>query len=85
MSSPAPHRFATLLRRQRHARGLTQTDLAERAQVSRRAIVDLERGASQPHATTLLRLAEALRLPPAQQEHFFAAVNEAKRTSRRTA
>jgi transcriptional regulator with XRE-family HTH domain len=83
MPSPSPHRFATLLRQQRHAQGLTQTDLAERAQVSRRAIVDLERDASQPHPTTLLRLAEALCLPPAQREHFLAAANQAKRTSRR--
>jgi len=48
MPSPSPRRFATVLRRQRHAQGLTQTDLAEQAQMSRRAIVDLERGASQP-------------------------------------
>jgi transcriptional regulator with XRE-family HTH domain len=84
MPSPSPHRFATLLRWQRQAQGLTQTNLAERAQVSRRAIVDLERGASQPQHRTLLRLAEALRLPPAQQEHFFAVADEAKRTAHRT-
>src|SRR5579871_6470122 len=62
----------------RQARGLMQTDLAEQARVSRRAIVDLERGASQPHPTTLLRLAEALRLRSPQRERFIAAANQGK-------
>src|SRR6266545_7951859 len=55
--------FGELLRTYRQAAGLTQQALAEQAGLSWRGIQDLERGArSIPHATTITRLAEALRL-----------------------
>ena len=37
--------FGSLLRRHRQAAGLTQEELAERARLSARAVIDLERGA----------------------------------------
>jgi non-specific serine/threonine protein kinase len=56
--------FALLLRRHRQAAGLTQEVLAERANLSARAISDLERGINQrPRQETLALLAEALALP----------------------
>lgn len=55
--------FAQLLRRHRQRACLTQEELAERANVSVRAISDLERGAKQgPHRTTVELLAAALGL-----------------------
>jgi transcriptional regulator with XRE-family HTH domain/tetratricopeptide (TPR) repeat protein len=56
-----------LLRQRRVQCGLTQEELAERAQISPRSVGDLERGVQlHPHPGTLRRLAEALELP--QQE-----------------
>jgi non-specific serine/threonine protein kinase len=52
-----------LLRRHRVAAGLTQEELAERAQVSARAVSDLERGARlRPRRDTIDLLGEALKL-----------------------
>src|SRR5258708_2548053 len=54
--------FGSLLRRFRDAAGLTQEELAERAQVSARAISDYERGLKRPRRETVQLLAEALDL-----------------------
>jgi transcriptional regulator with XRE-family HTH domain len=55
--------FAELLKRYRAAAGLTQEELAERADLSVRAISDLERGGKQhPYPHTVHRLLQALRL-----------------------
>jgi len=63
--------FGELLRTYRQAAGLTQQALAEQAGLSWRGIQDLERGArSIPHATTITRLAEALRLDESQRDRF---------------
>ncbi len=66
--------FGDLLRRYRLAAGLTQEELAERAQVSPRAISDLERGLrSCPWRETIHLLAEALTLAPAERAQLEAA------------
>jgi predicted ATPase/DNA-binding XRE family transcriptional regulator len=71
--------FATMLRRQRVAAGLSQAMLAERAGLSVRGISDLERGVRQiPHPATVARLAEALGMKPAE----WAALLEPRRASR---
>ena len=59
-----PHlEFADLLRRARHAAGLTQEELAEKASLSTRGISDLERGARRvPQHLTISLLADALQL-----------------------
>ena len=63
--------FGDLLRRHRLAAGLTQEGLAERAGLSARGLSDLERGARRfPHPTTVLRLANALRLSDAERAIF---------------
>jgi predicted ATPase/DNA-binding XRE family transcriptional regulator len=62
MSTPRTQTtFAVLLRRHRHAAGLTQEELAARAGLGVRTIRDLERGVSRaPHRETLALLADAL-------------------------
>jgi predicted ATPase/transcriptional regulator with XRE-family HTH domain len=63
MAMIQPSTFGALLKRYRVAAGLTQEELAERAQLSVRGISDLERGVHRaPYRDTLQRLANALRL-----------------------
>ncbi len=66
--------FGVLLKQYRLAAGLTQEDLAERAELSIRGISDLERGERRaPRRATLVRLATALSLSPPEW-HTFEAV-----------
>jgi len=65
--------FADLLRRERRAQGLTQAELAERAQLSERAISDMERGLKLPQRGTLHMLTNALALSPEQVAELEAA------------
>src|SRR5579864_1935644 len=63
MASRAPAPFGALLRQYRLAAHLTQEELAERANISARAISDLERGLKQaPRRITLQLLVDALEL-----------------------
>src|ERR1041385_3385164 len=74
MDVSGPPTFGDLLRRYRLAAGLTQEELAERAQVSPRAISDLERGLrKRPWRDTIQLLADALRLAPAECAQLEAA------------
>ena len=60
--------FGDLLRQYRAAAGLTQSVLAERAALSRRAVAELERGArGHPRPATVWRLATALGLDDQQR------------------
>ena len=52
------------LRALREARQLTQEQLAERVEVDPGHIANLERGKTAPSMASLLRLAEALAIPP---------------------
>ncbi len=66
--------FGTLLKRHRRAAGLTQEELAERAELSVEAISALERGVSRaPHRDTVGLLAEALGISPTDRPLFEAA------------
>jgi predicted ATPase/DNA-binding XRE family transcriptional regulator len=66
--------FGTLLKRYRMAAGLTQEGLAERANLSTRAISDLERGLSRaPRYDTLDLLTTAMSLSAEQRAALFAA------------
>ena len=68
--------FQELLRAHRHAAGLSQEALAERAGLSTRGLSDLERGVNRaPQAETVARLAAALDLTPEQRAAFEAAVD----------
>ena len=62
--------FGPLLRRLRMEAGLTQEQLAERAQLSARGLGYLEQGARRPYPETLRRLADALSLTPEQHAAF---------------
>ncbi len=65
--------FAELLAATRAATGLTQEELAERAQLSVRAISNLERGeAARPRHATIDRLVAALGLTGRDADHFAA-------------
>jgi transcriptional regulator with XRE-family HTH domain len=75
MATQSAATFGDLLRRYRLAAGLTQEELAEKAQVSPRAISDLERGLrSCPWRETIHLLAEALTLAPAERAQAAAGV-----------
>lgn len=67
--------FASLLRRHRIATGLTQEELAEKANLSVRAVSDLERGLRKaPRQETIELLTEALELSPDDRTQIEAAV-----------
>jgi tetratricopeptide (TPR) repeat protein/transcriptional regulator with XRE-family HTH domain len=72
MAIDETHRFGLLLRRHRRGLRLTQAELAERAGYSVVYISMLERGARQPQAATVVRLAEVLELAPTEREAFCA-------------
>ena len=56
-------RFGALLREWRRRRGISQLELAGRANSSQRHVSFLESGRSQPSRTIVLALTEALDLP----------------------
>ncbi len=58
--------FASILRRERERAGLTQEDLAERADISVRFVSFLETGKRQPSLTALAALSRGLGLSVAQ-------------------
>jgi transcriptional regulator with XRE-family HTH domain len=71
--------FGDLLRRYRLAAGLNQEELAEKAQVSRRAISDCERGArNRPWRETIQLLASALGLDPATKAQMEVAARRTR-------
>jgi predicted ATPase/transcriptional regulator with XRE-family HTH domain/Tfp pilus assembly protein PilF len=74
MDSTGSPKFGDLLRRYRLAAGLTQEELAEKAQVSPRAISDLERGLrNRPWRDTIQFLADALKLAVPERSQLEAA------------
>src|SRR5258708_22416088 len=71
-----PGKFAALLLRYRAIAGLSQEELAERAELSRRGISDLERGERRmPQASTGRRRAEALKLSDWERAALLASVH----------
>jgi predicted ATPase/DNA-binding XRE family transcriptional regulator len=73
-----PTTFGALLKRYRMAAGLTQEALAERANLSTRAVSDLERGLSRvPRYDTLDLLTRAMNLEAEPQAALFAAARPA--------
>jgi DNA-binding beta-propeller fold protein YncE/class 3 adenylate cyclase len=62
MNAPEEASFGALLRRLRKAAGLTQEELAERAELSVRQLAYLERGRHAARPGTIRRLADALEL-----------------------
>src|SRR5207248_2942520 len=77
MDLPNSPTFGDLLRRYRLAAGLTQEELAEKAQVSPRAISDLERGQrTRPWRDTVQLLTAALSLAPNERDGLEAAARQ---------
>lgn len=58
--------FAANLRRLRHARGLSQEDLAYEADVNRTYMSKLEKGGSYPGLEIIGKLAAVLKVEPAE-------------------
>jgi transcriptional regulator with XRE-family HTH domain len=50
----------------RFAQGITLRDLAEKANVTQKTILDFEKGRTNPHGHTVYRIADALGLDPEQ-------------------
>lgn len=73
MGPRVPSRFGAELQRLRKEAGLTQAQLAERAQISQRGLQDLERGTHQaPRWDTINLLAAALGLAGQDRVAFLA-------------
>jgi transcriptional regulator with XRE-family HTH domain len=72
--------FGTDLRRRRHQLGLSQEDLARRANVDVKTVRSMEYGRTVPRPSTVRRLADALGLTGAEREDFCAAVAPAAPT-----
>lgn len=65
-AKPVALTFGAVLRERRTARALTQEQLAEAASIHPKYVGMLERGLRQPALDVLLRLAQALDLPPGE-------------------
>ncbi|HET8905660.1 MAG TPA: helix-turn-helix domain-containing protein, partial [Ktedonobacterales bacterium] len=79
---PSSVTFADLLRHHRTAAGLTQEELAARAQLSTDAISTLERGTRRrPRKDTVALLADALALPDEERAAFAAAARRSSAAS----
>jgi transcriptional regulator with XRE-family HTH domain len=64
------------LREIRLSQALSQRDLALKAGVAPKTIVDLEFGRQEPRLRTIRRLAEALRVEPRDIDEFRRAIEE---------
>jgi XRE family transcriptional regulator, regulator of sulfur utilization len=61
---PEAEKFGSIVRRLRESRGLTQEELAERAEVSATYIGFVERGDNVPTLTIILQIAAGLGVRP---------------------
>ena len=79
--------FGEVLRRCRNIAGISQEELADRAEVDRTHISRLERGVQQPTIATLIGLAIALGVPAAEivaaTERDYMKIASRKRRTRR--
>lgn len=77
--APTPSRFGATLRDWRQLRRLSQLDLAIAADVSSRHVSFLETGRSTPSRAMVLRLADALDVPPRERDGLLVAAGLAPR------
>ena len=68
--------FAANLRRLRHAKGISQEDLAHEAGINRSYMSKLEKGASYPGLEIIAKLATVLELEPAELDQGARAGRE---------
>jgi transcriptional regulator with XRE-family HTH domain len=63
---PEAERFGQALRRVREEHGLSQDRLAEEAGLSQHYLSEVERGVNSPTLTVIMKLCEALDVPPSE-------------------
>ena len=73
--------FADLLKRYRETAGLTQEELAERAELSARAVIYLEHGRRTPYRDSVRRIAVALHLADEERALLAAAADRRRAAS----
>lgn len=73
-TNPAAKRLGKRIHARRTSLGLTQDALAETSHVSQGTISRVERGEMMPSVTTLVRLRDALGLPPDEFAAWLEAV-----------
>ena len=84
MEAAGRPRFGALLRQLRLEAGMTQQELAERANLSADAVSTLERGArTRPYRETIALLGRALDLSPEREAHLASAVGIGRPPRRR--
>ena len=64
--SPEGKKFGDMIRRMRKERDLSQEALAERAGIAADYLGFIERGENVPTLTIILKIAKALKVPPAE-------------------
>lgn len=69
--------FGTRLREWRRTRGMSQLELAGRADVSQRHVSFIESGRSRPSREMVLRLGDVLEIPPREQNLLLTAAGHA--------
>ncbi len=67
------HRLGSVIRKYRKERGLTQYELSEKAEISHRQIMSIEKGKCFPKFETLCRIVQVLNIP---SDHIFHPDNE---------
>src|SRR5262249_34773750 len=77
--------FGAQLKRYREAAALSQEALAERAQISVRCLIYLERGRHQPHPHTVPRLPEAPAPSPPERATLIGTVRRGSAAAAQTA
>ena len=68
MMTCSEHSLGSVIRKYRKERGLTQYELAEKAELSHRQVMSIERGRCYPKFENLCRLVRVLNIPP---DHIF--------------
>ncbi len=72
--------FGVLIRQHRRAAGLSQGELAKRAEIAQKSLGEIERGnVLAPHPDSIKRIADALQLTPRQRACIFDAIGPVQR------
>ena len=62
------HQLGSVIRKYRKMRSMTQYELSEKAEISHRQVMSIEKGKCYPKFETLCRIVQVLNIPP---DHIF--------------